>query len=434
MRKFIYINICVLFFFSLNCAAQTELPPFASNATKENRAKEYTYLVNNSITKNLSLPLSDSTEDYWEDAFYAMELIKYRSPLTDAKIRSAFDSIEKRSIGFKRALMVLMYSNYTTEFKKNITNLFFNSTNAKVFAMCAEYLLRADKSSENIYKIAGTAWEKNKVYFENDVAGSYILFQLFWQIINLKDTGSNKANVKLSLLLTGNFLKGNTVLYSFQRKNRNYPGLAIIRNSNGSFIKNEKAEIFSVAQLARSTNNLPGYLTNGNTPQGIFRMNGFAVSKIGAIGPTENIQLMMPFETSAGFFLKDSTLKDSAWVPGLYQRLLPADLQNYFPLLQTYFASAIGRTEIIAHGTTVNPVYYKNDPYYPLTPTQGCLTTKEIWSEVDGRRTESDQQKLVNAVKAAGGADGYCIVIEIDDQQKPVSINEILPYINRKIK
>ena len=93
-----------------------------------------------------------------------------------------------------------------------------------------------------------------------------------------------------------------------------------------------------------------------------------------------------------------------------------------------------GRTEIIAHGTTVNPEYYTNQPYYPLTPTQGCLATKETWSTLDGKRIESDQQKLVNAVKVAGGADGYCIVIEIDDQQKPVGIEEILPYLNQKIK
>jgi hypothetical protein len=42
---------------------------------------------------------------------------------------------------------------------------------------------------------------------------------------------------------------------------------------------------------------------------------------------------------------------------------------------------------------------------------------------------ESDQQKLVNALKAAGGPNGYCIVIEIDDQQKPVSLSDILPYL-----
>ena len=42
---------------------------------------------------------------------------------------------------------------------------------------------------------------------------------------------------------------------------------------------------------------------------------------------------------------------------------------------------------------------------------------------------QSDQQKLVDVLKAAGCANGYCIVIEINDQQKPVSLHEILPYL-----
>jgi hypothetical protein len=51
---------------------------------------------------------------------------------------------------------------------------------------------------------------------------------------------------------------------------------------------------------------------------------------------------------------------------------------------------------------------------------------------VDGRRIKSDQQKLVNAVKAAGGANGYVVVIEIDDKQKAVSLADILPYLDQK--
>jgi hypothetical protein len=35
----------------------------------------------------------------------------------------------------------------------------------------------------------------------------------------------------------------------------------------------------------------------------------------------------------------------------------------------------------------------------------------------------------VDAVKSAGGANGYCVVIEIDDQQKPVSLKDILPFL-----
>jgi hypothetical protein len=61
----------------------------------------------------------------------------------------------------------------------------------------------------------------------------------------------------------------------------------------------------------------------------------------------------------------------------------------------------------------------------------GCLCTKEIWSTVNGKRLESNQQKLINAVKQAGGAEGYLIVIELEDVNKPVTINDILPYLNK---
>jgi hypothetical protein len=59
----------------------------------------------------------------------------------------------------------------------------------------------------------------------------------------------------------------------------------------------------------------------------------------------------------------------------------------------------------------------------------GCLCTKEIWSDEDGKRLESDQQKLVNALQNVGGAKGYCVVIEIDNAQKPITLEEILSLI-----
>ncbi len=125
-------------------------------------------------------------------------------------------------------------------------------------------------------------------------------------------------------------------------------------------------------------------------------------------------------------FLGDSSISDTTWNIDYYKRLIPADLQNYLPLFYSYYAGLAGRTEIIAHGTTIDPGFYVNKPYYPLTPSQGCLCTKEIW---DGKRTESDQQKLVNALLKAGGANGYCVVIELDDKQSAVTLKDVLPYL-----
>ena len=54
------------------------------------------------------------------------------------------------------------------------------------------------------------------------------------------------------------------------------------------------------------------------------------------------------------------------------------------------------------------------------------LSSDEVWSGEDGKRLQSDQQKLAAALLKAGPPDGYCVVIEIDDAQKPVTIEEVL--------
>ena len=428
LMKRLYKILPLALFLCLNTKAQKDPAPVVKETIRENRAQEYRNLVNNIIGKTLSLPLNDSTEEYWQDAFYAMEVIRYKQPWVPGKIRMAFDSVDKRTAGFQRALIEFIYTNYPIEFKAEATRLMKEPGSMKVFAMCAEYLLQSSQGSaerKNIELLINnkmTTWKGTS-------SDLLIINELLASIATREYSNYTETKKILHEVLSKRMLSGNIILYSIQRKNRNYPGIAIIRDAAGNFVTDSTGSLFSVPQLARSITNLPFYLTNGNTPQGIFRMNGFEISKGLAIGPTENIQLQMPFETSPRFFLKDSSLIDTTWVPGLYQKMIPVDF-SYLPALsQTYTASEIGRTEVIAHGTTVNTSYYRGQPYYPHTPTQGCLCTKEKWSEVTGSRTESDQQKLVDALKKAGGANGYCIVIEIDDQQKAVTVSDILPYI-----
>jgi hypothetical protein len=205
----------------------------------------------------------------------------------------------------------------------------------------------------------------------------------------------------------------------------------MVRDASGNFRKDSTGNYFAVPQLARSINNLPGYISNGNTPEGIFRMKGYDVSRSNFIGPTVNVQLSMPFEKSPDYFSAGYPVADSAWNISYYRRLLPDALKDYEPLYESYWAGKAGRREIIIHGTTIDPLYYRNEPYYPLTPTMGCLTSKEIWSEQTGQRIESDQQKLINAMIPAGGAQGYAIVINIDDAERPVLLYDIVPFIEK---
>lgn len=421
--------LSLFLFTALHTIAQNDAVPVFKGATKGNREKMYGSIIKNSITKNLTLPLSDSTEEDWEDAFYAMELIHYKEPWIIDKMKTAFDSVEKRSPGFQRTLIEVCYVNFPTQFKEEIYALCGKTINAKIFAMAAEYIARADKNSIGALAMIGMMRFPILKMLDSSEKSKAILFSLQSRIDNHPNKDLSK---KLKDIFASNYLPGNTIVYSIQRKDRNYPGIVIVKDKQGNFVTSDDGTFFSVPQLARSITNLPSYLTNGNTPQGIFRMYGFDVSKSPALGPTQNIQLTMPFETTIQHFLKDSSITDTAWTEDLYKKLLPPSCKKYFPAYETFYASKAGRTEIIAHGTTVDPEYYKGLSYYPHTPTEGCLCTKEIWSDIDGKRLISDQQKLVDAIKKAGGPDGYLIVLEIDDQQKPVNIDEILPYLKTK--
>ncbi|MES2429759.1 MAG: hypothetical protein V4556_02410 [Bacteroidota bacterium] len=413
MAKAILVYIFILLFSFEGLYAQTDTP-FYKGALKENREKHYRNLIDRTITKNLSLAPNEENESLWEDAFWAIELIQYRSPSLKPKIKIAFDSAQRRSHSFQRSLLELVYAMYPKEYAKEVS-AFLQSDSAKIFAMAAEFLSAFPEYKKKLPAIVRTK-------FKNNLSHPIIKSLLY----NLEGKKIFPDKKSLAELFNKKYLKGYTILYSIQRKNRNYPGLAIVKDANGNFVKDKNGKIFNVPQLARSINNLPGYLSKGNTPQGIFSIDSFDISRSMFIGPTTNVQLTMPNETSVQHFFKDSTLTDTIWTEALFKKILPASMKNYFPIFGTYYAGAAGRTEIIAHGTTVNPEYYKGQPYYPHTPTEGCLATKEIWNGLTGKLEITNQQKLADAVAAAGGANGYCIVIEIDDQQKSVSLTDIL--------
>ena len=405
--------------------AQYDAPLYTSYTTTLERSKLHDRLIKYSINKNLSIPLTDSTEENWEDAFDALEVLLYKSPLVDAKIHKAFDEIESRGLDFQKALLGLAYTNYTGIFFQQAKKLLSNTDDPKVFASSAEYMLQQKKDSSLVNAISKLIETK----FGDQGVIDPTLYMLQVHISEQKTNRAFLPKKLLTELFSSKFLQGQTIAYSIQRKNRDYPGLMIVRRYDGKFITDSNGIIFNIPQLARSITNLPFYLRNGNTPQGIFLMHGFGVSMSNFIGPTANIQLSMPVEENIKAFMRDSSITDTTWNIDYYKKLIPADLQNYLPLFYSYYAGLAGRTEIIAHGTTIDPAIYLKQPYYPLTPTSGCLCTKEIWN---GKRLESDQQKLVNALLKAGGANGYCVVIELDDAQSAVTLKDILPYITER--
>lgn len=413
------IFFLLLLFFGSFLFVQKGSAQYLTHTKKSERTRLMNLIVEKTIHENLTSTLNNDNEYKWQDAFDALEVYQINNPFVFEKIKLAFDSISNRSPQFQRALLELIYTNYSNAFIPQVQLLLAQTLHPKIFAMCAEYLMHADKNENLEYSLREKLFEK----FGDTVYENPILHSLHQRIKEPQHFVTQQECIHE--ILKSTFLPNQLVLFSFQRKNRNYPGLLLIRDSAGNFIKDSSGELFHISQLARSISNLPGYLTNGNTPQGIFSMMGLGISMSAVIGPTPNIQMGMPIEVSLQQFFHDSTLADSSWSLEYYQQLIPPNIRGYSPLYETYYAGLAGRTEIIAHGTTLDPKLYVNQPYYPLTPTQGCLCTKEIW---DGERIESDQQKLIDVFKKIGDPIGYVVVIEVDDKNEPITIKDLTPF------
>jgi hypothetical protein len=317
----------------------------------------------------------------------------------------------------------LAYSNYPFGFSGPVNGLLRRTTDPKVFALCAEYLCQQNKDPAVVDSITAILTSK----FGDQGIIDPVLYMLQVHMSENKNGAVFMSKQELGTLFSPQFLRGQTVMYSLQRKNRDFPGIVLVRNADGRFVRDTGGIIFNVPQLARSITNLPFYLRDGNTPQGIYLMHGFGVSMSNFIGPTANVQLSMPGESSPRDFAGDSSLADTTWDVDDYKQFLPNELRNYLPLFYSYYAGLAGRREIIAHGTAIDPKIYARQPYFPMTPSEGCLCTKEFWN---GKRTQSDQQILVNALLKAGGAKGYCVVIELDDRQSAVTLKDVLPFIS----
>lgn len=396
---------------------------YSSEATlKSEREFFFNRSVNQTINQSFQLQLNDSTENKFQSAFWAMELTQYRSDFTDSVINHIWIDIEQRSNSFQRAFLELIYTLYQNEFNENVLLFAEKTDDPKLFAMCINYLRNTD-----LDLLGMTESFKKKVFQSSNLstgkAGHPIIQMLEYKLADSKETIPPLVD-----LLKFNFGSDKTIVFSFQRKNRDYPGISVIRKPDGKFLRDNGKELFHIAHLARAVTNLPGYITNGNTPQGIFSIHSIGFSKNVFIGPTPNLQMVLPYEVKPEFYFHNE-VSDTIWEKDYYTNILPDSWKNYFPMYEAYYAGKAGRNEIIAHGTTIDPDFYSGKPYYPFTPSLGCMTTKEIWSPETGKILESDQIKFMNAFHKAGSDKGFLILVEIDNNTEPVNIDEIKPYI-----
>jgi len=375
----------IIFFMLLNVSAQSDskIFEFASKNNREKVKKELIQIINSTI----ELPFVEKNYIQYKGAFWAMELMLYQNNNVEIKIPSWISQLQFVNASMQWILLEYLYTIYPGKYADMVKKNWSYLKTDKIKALALEYI-SFDKLDTS--------------FFQNDsfkVSNYYRLFELQHQ---------QKIAAKLltsNIFLKHSFLPNQAVIVSFQYADRNIPGYLMIRLNNGKWLSDKYNKPYQFQQLARSITNMPYYLTNGNTPQGLYKLTGFDSSNNNWIGPTTNLQMLMPFEKDGknNFF-------ETRNVEQEYKKLLGslADKNN---LWQSYEAGKIGRTEIIAHGTTIPTDFYKSTTYFPCTPSLGCLCSPEIWDD-NGKRIMSIQNEWISLLKKHQLNPNYLLVIE----------------------
>ncbi|GJQ62684.1 MAG: hypothetical protein SCALA702_17370 [Melioribacteraceae bacterium] len=415
--------ILVLLFLVTPIIAQNPvaLEELHSNFALKKSRVEFKRELQERINNILGGKLQSSVEKAWISVFKDISLAYWRDSTVLSALARGYESFEQRGIIFRRALMETAFTLYPDKFNNYINEIYSSTTDPMLFA----YSVNIRKYQEKDYKIESAIVELEKRFPE--YKSDNVLRQLAYDI----ETSGKKLHEVLpspEIILGHHFEKNATIIYTFLNKNREFPGLSVIKSPDGSFVRDESGEIFHVRQMGVSVSNLPAYVRGGNTPQGIFSIVGWYVSPTDEIGPTPCVLTRIPFEKPPStFFHKNNKYK--TWHISDYSNLLPESWKDYEPMYQSYFCGKMGRGLIVMHGSVDDLSFYKDKPYYPLTPTKGCLVTKELWDEETGKATESDQAKLFNAFISTGSTNGYLVVVDIIDDERPVRIKDIKKYI-----
>jgi hypothetical protein len=416
-------SLLALLCLGTNLYAQLEYPKdkIVSNVAKGGPNAEF--IKNRQIVQANAidtLPIGSTNEMAYplEIGLWSISQFMIKTPESERGVKRLMKNWDALSQSTQRSLLEVVYGLYPKGYEEEVRKIFNQANQAKIAAIAGVYLWRIKPSEA----LRSSVVARVKALANNDYQ-----IALANAMDNWLKTGLSEpvALPPLDSLFTHQQAHKFKVVYSFQRFNRDYPGLAIVQNTDGTFMRDDSGRLKTFVQLARSASNLPYFITNGSTPQGLYAITGTEISKNPFIGPTPNLQMGMMYEINPPVFTHYMPLVFNAPPERIYRSYFPPSWQNWDGLMESYAAGKAGRSEIIAHGTTIDPEWFAGSPYYPISPTLGCLCGREVWNKTTGKIEVSDQLELVNTFLSTPGRQGYMIVINLNNLQGAVSGEEL---------
>jgi hypothetical protein len=231
-------------------------------------------------------------------------------------------------------------------------------------------------------------------------------------------------------------------LYVLCQPDRQVLCRAVLKDAKGQFVRTKTGELWTVPLLLRSIHHLSWNFIRGQTPQGIYRIEGIVPQPddeyFRAYGQFALVNLFLPFEPGVREFLPGQPGSFNGDLAA-YQQRLPASWRQHWGIQQSFWAGKIGRSEFRIHGSGDAPDFFsgkdKNPASYNWNPSIGCLSALELYNE-QGQLIAADMPKLLNVLETIGGENfsGYLIVVEVPHQSanQPIALEQIEAAIANK--
>lgn len=349
-----------------------------------------------------------------QEFFWLSEVLNLRNDKTEFILKNCSGDFFLDA-EFLRAYLECVIALFPDKFNQFYDKISRETNSSRIFAMCL-YGEKLNGFANQYLREKLLNFEKKRSFKEDPIV--YYLKNIW---LEKKPLDQNQTKILLRAKIFNL-----PIIYVFLSIDRNKSGYCFIKNEEGKFLKETNGYFYSKV-LGRSISGMPSIVTNGNSPCGIYSFSDSNISENKFIGIVPIINLYLPFEIKPSSYFHNM-VHDSAWSIELYQKLLPKKAINIPMLYETYYAGQAGRNEIAIHGTTIDPDYYIDEPYYPYTPSLGCFVTYEIWNEKDSSLIHSEQFKLINMLSKNKIRKGFVVVAEIQDEL--LNAETIIKYIS----
>jgi hypothetical protein len=381
-------------------------------------------------------PIIDANEGYWKnllwdasiaepkDDFVAKSLSEIVALTARPNLSNSQSSIVEAAMQVSTQLYASNPKHFST-IRNSFEQALERSSNSQWVAMSLSGLTKGDISTSELMRLGDRVKQRFPLWYRDVL--------LYTTLKEIDRQVAADTTPPLADLLNWKIAPDRFHLYVICQSNRQVLCQTVVKDRHGEFVR-ENGKLWSVPLLLRSLHHLSWNFTRGQTPQGIYRIEGTVpqpdTEYFRAYGQFPLVKLFVPFEGGVKEFLpgQKGTFRGNIQQ---YQALLPASWQNYLPMQQSYWAGLYGRSLFRIHGSGEGSNYFPSNPPQlgnnTWSPTIGCLSALEVYDD-RGNLSQSDMPKILSTLTNLGGSSlsGYLIVVEVPgDAKNPISLETI---------